>query len=97
MRRVLILTILALPLLAQQEGQLSLGGMVIDGKTGERFRRALVHIVRFGSRKDIEKGRPEPLARSGFTIPGAHSISTVFLQASTLSIAEAGFYLQRRR
>src|ERR1700728_2348411 len=71
MLRILILSILALPLLAQQEGQLSLGGMVINDKTGEPVHRALVRIVRLGAWADAQKGvRPAPLTRSAFTDSG---------------------------
>jgi uncharacterized protein (DUF2141 family) len=77
MLRVLFLTVLALPGVAQvveqEQGQLSLGGMVINDKTGEPVRRALVQIIRFGSPEEFQKAGPEgykPLTRSAFTDSG---------------------------
>src|SRR5579863_4997483 len=71
MLRVLFLTILALPLLAQQEGALSLGGIVINDKSGEPVPRALVQIGRLGSWAEARKGaRPPMVSRSAFTDSG---------------------------
>jgi hypothetical protein len=51
MIRVIALCILAFPAVAQQDGQLSLGGTVINAKTGEPLSRALVTIMHFGDPK----------------------------------------------
>ncbi len=51
MIRVIALCILAFPALAQQDAQLSLGGMVINATTGEPLPRALVNIMHFGDPK----------------------------------------------
>ncbi len=51
MIRVLALCILALPAVAQQDGQLSLGGTVINAKTGAPLPRALVNLMHFGDPK----------------------------------------------
>jgi hypothetical protein len=47
MIRVIALGILCSPALAQQNGQPSLGGTVINAKTGEPLPRALVTIMNF--------------------------------------------------
>jgi uncharacterized protein (DUF2141 family) len=48
MIRVIVLCILALPALAQQDGPLSLGGVVVNEATGEPLPRALVTMMHFG-------------------------------------------------
>jgi hypothetical protein len=72
--------VLALPVLAQQEGQLSLGGTVVNGKTGEPIRRALVTAIRFGPARDDIQG--QGIQRQGGE-PGlfAHFSRTVFTDA----------------
>jgi len=76
MKRLIAVFILALPALAQQEGQLSLSGTVVNAKTGEPIRRALVSAVRFGARREeIQQqggvpGAIQPIRLTTFTDSG---------------------------
>ena len=76
MKRLIAVFILALPALAQQQGHLSLSGTVINGKTGEPLRRAMVTVTRIAPlREEIQQQgvnveRIQRFSRSAFTDSG---------------------------
>ena len=100
MIRVIALCILALPALAQQDGQLSLGGTVINAKTGEPLPRAMVTIMRFATVEaapaDGKKGIYKPFTKSAFTDSGgAFHVAALSAGRYSVSAQKPEFTLDR--
>src|SRR5580698_4373198 len=100
MIRVFVLCILALPALAQQDGQLSLGGTVINAKTGEPIGRAMVSIMHFGVPETPQTpGKREVssrLFRSAFTdSAGAFHFAGLSAGRYSVSAQKPEFTLER--
>ncbi len=94
MIRVLALCILALPALAQQDSQLSLGGTVVNGKTGEPLPRAQVTIMRLANGEDAQTYKP--FVRTALTDSGgAFHFAALSTGRYSVSAQKPEFILER--